>query len=129
VNTKSGVYWKPGSAYYGKTKQGEYMSESDAVAKGFRPAKGQWIRFIRLPANHKLTSLIKGRIISGSSNADDQMIISFTDGSKMTIKTAGPSNSSSTGGTVKRVRQAGTELNLDFEKHQTLTIQTAGKTS
>src|ERR1700730_18029617 len=25
VNTKSGKYWKPGSRYYGKTKQGEYM--------------------------------------------------------------------------------------------------------
>ncbi len=41
VNTKSGVYWKPGTAYYGKTKQGEYMSEPEAEAKGYRAAKGQ----------------------------------------------------------------------------------------
>lgn len=41
VNTKSGVYWKPGTAYYGKTKQGEYLTESDARAKGYRAAKGQ----------------------------------------------------------------------------------------
>ena len=40
VNTKSGKYWKPGSHYYGKTKQGEYMSEKEAVQKGYRPANG-----------------------------------------------------------------------------------------
>ena len=40
VNTKSGKYWKPGSRYYGKTKQGEYMSEKDAVQRGYRPANG-----------------------------------------------------------------------------------------
>jgi hypothetical protein len=26
-------YWKPGSRYYGKPKQGEYMSEEEAVKK------------------------------------------------------------------------------------------------
>jgi hypothetical protein len=31
VNTKSGKYWKPGSAYYAKTKRGEYMTEKEAV--------------------------------------------------------------------------------------------------
>jgi hypothetical protein len=40
VNTKSGKYWKPGSRYYGKTKRGEYMSEKEAVQKGYRPANG-----------------------------------------------------------------------------------------
>ena len=40
VNTKSGRYWKPGSAYYGKTKRGEFMSEKDAVQKGYLPANG-----------------------------------------------------------------------------------------
>jgi hypothetical protein len=40
VNTKSGKYCKPGSRYYGKTKQGEYQSEEDAVQKGYRPANG-----------------------------------------------------------------------------------------
>ena len=40
VNTKSGKYWRPGSRYYGKTKQGEYMSEPDARAKGYSPANG-----------------------------------------------------------------------------------------
>jgi hypothetical protein len=40
VNTRRGKYWKPGSRYYGKTKQGEYMSEKEAVQKGYRPANG-----------------------------------------------------------------------------------------
>ena len=36
VNTRSGKYWKSGSRHYGKTKQGEYMSEEEAVQN--RPA-------------------------------------------------------------------------------------------
>jgi hypothetical protein len=40
VNTRSGKYWKPGSRYYGKTKQGQYMSEEEAVQKGYLPANG-----------------------------------------------------------------------------------------
>jgi hypothetical protein len=40
VNTKSGKYWEPGSRYYGKTKQGEYLSEKEAVQNGYRPANG-----------------------------------------------------------------------------------------
>jgi hypothetical protein len=41
VNTDSGVYHKEGSRYYGKTKTGKYMSESDAVKAGYRPAKNE----------------------------------------------------------------------------------------
>ena len=35
VNTKTGAYHCEGTKYYGKTKAGEYMLESDAKAKGF----------------------------------------------------------------------------------------------
>ncbi len=38
VNTRSGVYHRPGMRYYGKTKEGKYMSEKEAVAKGYRVA-------------------------------------------------------------------------------------------
>lgn len=40
VNTRSGVYWKPGSQFFGKTKQGKFLTESDAIAGGYRPARG-----------------------------------------------------------------------------------------
>lgn len=41
VNTSSNVYHCPGSRYYGKTKAGTYMSESEARAKGARPDHGK----------------------------------------------------------------------------------------
>jgi S1-C subfamily serine protease len=38
VNTETGIYHRQGSRYYGHTKHGKYMSEKDAVAKGYHPA-------------------------------------------------------------------------------------------
>ena len=82
-----------------------------------------------MASNHKLTSLIQGRTIAATSNQNDAMTISFTDNSKMTVQTSGSSNSASTGGTVKAVRQAGTTLNLDMESGGTLEISLAEETS
>jgi hypothetical protein len=41
VNTESKVYHCADDRYYGKTKQGEYMSESDAIAKGAHASHGK----------------------------------------------------------------------------------------
>jgi hypothetical protein len=41
VNTNSGVYWRPGTKYYGKTKHGKYMSETDAIKAGYHAVKGE----------------------------------------------------------------------------------------
>ncbi len=40
VNRTSGVYHCSGSQWYGATKQGEYMGQREARAKGYRPALG-----------------------------------------------------------------------------------------
>jgi len=82
-----------------------------------------------MASNHKLTGLLAGRTIKGSSNANDLMTINFDDGSTMTIKTSGSSNSASTGGTIKAVRQQDTSLMLDFEAGGTLTVTTAEASS
>ena len=39
VNTATGVYHYPGTRWYGNTKQGKFMSETDARSQGYRPAK------------------------------------------------------------------------------------------
>lgn len=44
VNTHSGVYHCPGARWYGKTKEGEYMSQKQAQEKGYRPAYGKVCR-------------------------------------------------------------------------------------
>ena len=40
VNTNSGVYHCPNTRWYGKTKSGQFMTQREAQAKGYRPAYG-----------------------------------------------------------------------------------------
>jgi hypothetical protein len=38
VNTNSGIYWCPGSRWYGRTKRGFYTTQKKAQKQGYRPA-------------------------------------------------------------------------------------------
>src|SRR5215472_9661839 len=49
VNTRSGKYWKPGSRFYGKTKEGEFMSELEALDRGYSPAGEPAIDYAKKP--------------------------------------------------------------------------------
>jgi frataxin-like iron-binding protein CyaY len=82
-----------------------------------------------MASNHKLSALLKGRRITGTSNQNDMLTIHFDDGSTMTVKTAGSSNSASTGSAIAAVRQQDMTLHLDFENNSTMTIQTAEPTA
>ena len=81
-------------------------------------------------SNPKLTKIIAGRTITGTSQADSLLTITFDDGSTMTVKNA-PSNSNTaaTGGKVLKVRQEGTELDFDLERGGTITVALAEATS
>jgi len=39
LNTATGIYHYPGTRWYGKTNQGKFMSEKDAIAQGYRAAR------------------------------------------------------------------------------------------
>ena len=41
VNTETHTYHKPGSQWYGKTKQGKYVSEQEAIKEGDHSAKNE----------------------------------------------------------------------------------------
>lgn len=83
-------------------------------------------------ANHKLTTAIAGRTLSGTANATGETTLTFSDGSKLTAKTAPSStNSATNGGTVSKVRQSvePPALHLDMKDGSTLEIALAEATS
>jgi hypothetical protein len=41
VNTATGIYHYAGTRWYGNTEQGKFMSEAEARAKGYRPARNR----------------------------------------------------------------------------------------
>lgn len=82
-----------------------------------------------MTSNHKLTKVLLGRTLSKTSNAGNVLTVGFDDGSTMTVKTAGSSNSASTGGKIKAARQQDTTLELDFESGGSLPITLAEATS
>jgi len=69
----------------------------------------------QMNANRKLTSIIKGRTVSSVQQPDANALdITFSDNSKMHVKTSGQvaANSLKSGGTISHVQQEGTTLRL-----------------
>ena len=82
-----------------------------------------------MAVNHKLTTVIKGRTVQGTQNQDNKLLVSFDDGSIMSVKTTGNTNRATTGGKVANVWQAGTTLTLEFESGAKWDIPTEEATS
>jgi len=74
--------------------------------------------------NQKLTRLIAGRSVAGAETDAAQCVVHFDDGSKMSVKVAGPPGSADSRGKVTRVRQAGTALNVDLDGGATISFTT-----
>ena len=84
-----------------------------------------------MASNQKLTRVIAGRTIAASAQEPGLLTLTFGDGSVMNVKVAPSATNAAVnaGAKVKKVRQKGTELDLDFEDGTTWTVQTAEATS
>ncbi len=83
-----------------------------------------------MAANHKLTTVIKGRAIKTTSAGADALSITFADGSTMKVKTGAAAQADALKGqTIKGARQSGTTLNLDFTDGSSAQVTLAEATS
>jgi hypothetical protein len=117
VNAKSGKYWKPGSRYYGQTKQGQYMFEKEAIHKGYLPAN------MIMAVNHKLTHVVKDRFVQSFQVNGAELLISFVDGSTMRVKIV-ESNSPPLreGARIRQISEDQARLLFECEDDRTLDV-------
>jgi hypothetical protein len=79
-----------------------------------------------MAANKKLTPILTGRTVASLSQFENLLSILFSDGSTMSIKTAGPvAGLEGAAPTVDKVRQTGALMNLDFVDGTTAEIALA----
>ncbi len=78
-----------------------------------------------MTANHKLSALLKGRAVTTVSSQDAETLMTFSDGSAMTVQTNGAVTGGTPGAVVRAVRQADTTLIVDFEAGASMQITTA----
>ena len=77
-------------------------------------------------ANKKLTHLTAGRTIQSTTPTDGSLALTLDDGATLTIKTAaGTPNTVPTGAKLLKVREDGTELDLDFADGSTASLTLA----
>jgi hypothetical protein len=79
-----------------------------------------------MAANKKLTPILTGRTVHSIEQAEGLLVIAFSDGSTMKIKTAGPmENLDFPDHPVRKVRQTGAVMKLDFEDDSSVEIRLA----
>ena len=84
-----------------------------------------------MASNQKLTKLIVGRAVAACTPTEGLLTLTLDDGSTMRIKTAPAAAIPAINPAlkIKKVRQKGTELDLDLEDGTTLLIHLAEATS
>ena len=83
-----------------------------------------------VPPNRELTPILKGRTVKSAVQTDNLLVLTFTDGSTMKIKTGEPAPTAALQGrTVTRVRQGGVVMELDFSDNSKAQIKLAEETS
>jgi len=79
--------------------------------------------------NQKLTAVLKGREAAQVNASADPLVITFSDGSVMTVRLGAPAPQPLTLGTVSAVRQKDCELVFLYQDGRSLTLVTAEATS
>jgi hypothetical protein len=79
--------------------------------------------------NQKLTGVIRGRTVTAVEGAGAAVRVLFQDGSIMTVRTPEAAQvRAPLLGRIRAVRQAGTNLRIDYEREGTLALTTAEPT-
>jgi hypothetical protein len=119
-DTKSGKYWKPGSRYYGETKQRGIPVRKRGNQKGIRQ---QWYRRMTMAVNLRLTHAVKDRAVQHFRVNGSELLISFVDGSTMTV-TIAECNSLPLreGAKISQISEDGAKLLFECEDDTTLDV-------
>ena len=83
-----------------------------------------------MAANRKLTPLLAGRTVQSVEQIENLLTIVFSDGSTMQVKTSGPAAALDfQGQRVRKVRQAGALMHMDFADKTSVALPLAGATA
>lgn len=82
-----------------------------------------------MTSNHKLSALLQGRTLTTLASESAQTLVTWSDGSILTVQTNGPVTGGALGAVVRAVRQADTTLIIDFDQGTSLQMTLAASTS
>ncbi len=80
--------------------------------------------------NEKLTPILAGRKVKSASQGDNLLVVTFTDGSTMKVRTRAPAPVAALQAhTIQMVRQGGVVMEFDFTDNSKARIRLAEATS